>query len=754
MKKRTLIIGMLIVAMVFTACTNGKAAVQAASDIKAAVAEENLQVRLYPAYIMEDSKMKWGYIDGTGAFIIKPQYESAGDFTDNGMAQVSEKGDWKLIDLTGKPIMKSVYMYSGTSTEKETIVNDGSGKSYMYDKNGRLLFQTDGSIDKTVSGMTAFSRRIDNEKALWGYINTEGKVVIEPQYAWAQAFFGDKALVELKEGHFGLIDKEGRLIREIETKMAKGLSEDVFVYSIANAEGRDMYGYMTSDGEILLAAKYSDAKEFVGGMAIVNTSGDYGSKYGVINKKGEFIVPAEYGEITYLGNGIYSVPEAHEAYYLSTFVRKALFDNTGKQLTGFDFYDIETVGNGLLSVTDEKNTYLIDEKGNEIKSIPRAEGIGSIKLLGGLYKIEADNTLQYFSQDGKRLWASDNTFSFESGLEVRVKSFRPDRCMFIQYPEVTGMADVKVQESINKMLRESFVGDTKGSDKEGGYYINSIDESFSAEKNKELLIISKNGYYYPIGAAHGQPGREEYHIDLKTGRLYDLKDLFKADSGYKARLNEIVRGKIARVNEELGEQLYSEDIGDLETDGGFTFGREALQVYLAPYAIASYAAGFPEFSIGYDELRDMINTEGELWNSFDRAVPDMKAKITDEQYISDRDKVIEAINAYEAAIIEAINRDDFGLVESWLYKDSRLYISQKKLVEDLNKKGIKERLDGYTIEGITSDGFGIIRVYTTENVGIQYPGKDYTVKQFKWVYSVQYSYDSRKYQLTYIDKWD
>ncbi len=760
MKKSILLISMLITAVVFTACANGKEAVQASAEVNTATpavtegTTENLPGRLYPAYVMEGSDKKWGYIDESGAFVIKPQYESAGDFMGNGMAEVSENGAWRLIDLTGKPVMESGYLYSTDFTGQGAVVTDESGKSYLYDKDGSVLFQTDGAIDKPGCGMAAFSKRVDNEKGLWGYINTEGKVVIEPVYEWAQAFSGDKALVKIKEDRFGLINKEGKLLKEIDTKMAKELSEGIFVFSRADSEGRDKFGYMDLDGKLLLDAVYSEARGFVDGLAIVNAAGDYENKYGVINKKGEFVIPAEYGEITYLGAGIYSVPETHEAYYVSTYAKKALFDKTGKQLTSFDFYNVEALENGLISVSDEKSTYLIDGKGEEIKSIPRSEGVGSIKLLGDLYKIEADNMLQYYSQDGKKLWASNNTFHFDNGLEVNMKSFRPDRCMLIQYPEIAGLADSKVQESINVMLKEYFVGDSKGSNKDGNMYTDSIEIGFTAEKNKDMLVISKSGYYYPIGAAHGQPSREEYHINITNGRLYELKDLFKAGSNYKAKLTEIVKGKIDRANKELGDQLYSEHIGDLETDGGFTFRRDALRIYFYPYAIAAYAAGFPEFNISYDELKDLIDTEGELWNSFERGAQAIGGEKTEDFYAGDRVKIEEAIKAYETAMIEAINKNDFSLVEPWLYPDSTLYISQKKLVGDLNKKQIKERLDGYSIESIEGDNLGIIRVYVTEDIGIQYPGKDYTTKTFKWVYSVRYSYEGRKYQLTYIDKWD
>lgn len=759
MKKGNLLLALIIsTTVVFAACANSDGVVQTSSNAtepsETNGAVEKLLTELYPAYIMEGSEKKWGYINESGEFIIKPKYESAEDFRSNGIGSVLENGRWGLIDKSGERISESQYWYTSVFSEKATVVTDDLGKSYLLDEKGKILFQTEGSIDKLSCGMAAFSKQVDRDKSSWGYIDAEGKVVIEPKYEWAQTFSKDKAIVKINEGHFGIVDKSEKLLKEIDSNLIRGLSDDIFIFSKLNGSNGEKYGYMTVDGEIMLDAVYSNAEEYGdNGLAIVNAAKDFGNEYGVINKSGEFVIPAKYAQITLLGNGLYAVPESQENYFSSSFMKKALFDKTGRQLTGFKYYDLESLENGMISVTDDKNTYLVDGNGNEISSIPKAEGIGSIKPCGKLYKVAVDDKLYYLSKDGKTVWESDNTIEFDGGLKVKMKTFRPDRYMLIQYPEVVGLSDLKVQEKINGMLKDKFVGNNKASNKDGEMYNDSIEINFTADKNKDLLIISEGGYYYPIGAAHGQPTREDYHIDIRTGNPYTLKDLFKEGSKYNEKLTEIIKGMIVRTNEELGGQIYSKDIGNLE-DSGFRIEKNSVQVYFYPYAIAAYAAGFPEFYINYEELKDLINTDGEFWNSFDRDLSAEPEKTKNEIYPGDKIKIEETMKFYENSMVEAINKNNFKLVEPWLYPESSLYISQKKLVADLNQKQIKESLDGYSVEDIDTDNFGVIRVYVTENIGIQYPGKDYTTKQFNWVYSLKYSYENRQYQLTYIDKWD
>lgn len=750
----------------FTACTNIGAAVKTSANVQSGTAgikqtetepaESRIQKapELYPAYVIDGTEKMWGYINDEGKFIIRPKYQNAADFRNNDTAWVSERDKWGMIDQSGNFIIPPQYSWSPTFYGNNMIVTDDSG-SYLLDEKGRVLFHTEGGIDGFACGLSAFSKPAGHDKSLWGYINEEGKIVIEPKYEEAQAFSKDKALVQIGDGHFGLIDKKGEILKEInQAGRIFNLSGDTFVFTKSNGDQGNRCGYMTTDGKVLLDAVYADAQAFEDGLAIVNASKDYGNEYGVVDQNGKFVIPARYAQITSLKKGIYAVPKAQDYTFNTTYMKKALFDKTGKQLTGFSYYDLERLDNGLISATDDTSTFLLDEKGNVVNSIPKAEGIGSIKPCERLYKVEMDGGLYYLSQDGRKIWTADDTIRLDGGLQVRMKTFRPDRCMLIQYPEISGLSDSKVQQKINALLKEKLIGDNKASKKEGEIYTESVDINCDVAKNKDLLIVTQDGYIYPIGAAHGQPTREDYHINLRNGNLYTLKDLFK-DSGYSKKLAALIRKKITRINNELGgEQSYSTDIGKWEESSGFRLDKNSLRIYFYPYAIACYAAGFPEFTINYDELKDLINMNGDFWNSFDRdsfPEPDGSAN---EVASSEKKKIEEALNNYEKEMIEAINKNNFKLVEPWLYLGSSLYTSQKKLVADLSRKQIKERLDGYSIKEISTDNFGIMRASVTENIGIQYPGKDYTIRQYNWVYSLRYDYDNKRYELTYIDVWD
>ena len=58
----------------------------------------------------------------------------------------------------------------------------------------------------------------------WGFIDKDGKVIIEPQYAEAHSFSNGYAAVK-KDGKWGFIDKSGKLVIEAEFSDVRDFNE-------------------------------------------------------------------------------------------------------------------------------------------------------------------------------------------------------------------------------------------------------------------------------------------------------------------------------------------------------------------------------------------------------------------------------------------------------------------------------------------------------------------------------------------------
>jgi len=706
---------------------------------------------LYPAYIKQNNINKWGYINKKGNFVIQPAYDLAGDFYNNGLAVIKNKDLYGLIDKKGSIVLETEYKYI-TYIEENLFTAGDYKTSKLVDTKGKVLYELEGNIGKFSNGLSVVGRK-KNSNYEYGYINTEGKVAIEPQYINAYDFSGDKALVKTKDGKNALINKSGEILTTLNYEKVRGFSDGAIVL-----ENNNMFGYLTEEGKILVEAKYGRAEPFSEDYAIVNNSDKYNSNlFGLINKKGEFVINPQYGGIWKVGNNLYAVSEKSINNVIGWSGPKALINKDGKQLTDFKLYDIEYFTEEITSATDEDSTFFIDRKGAVINDLPRVSGIGTMKLMGDLVKAQIDHDLLYMTKDGKKVWQSDDSYSLKDGLTVKSVKYRPDRDTLVYYPQISDLVNKDVQTKINDVLKDKFIGTFSKSEKEDEMYEVSIDTSFTASLNKDLLTVKYNSYYYPIGAAHGQPSQLYYNIDINTGKLYSLSDLFKKDSNYVKLMSEIVRKQIEEKSKEENSMIFKDSYKGIRPDHYFIITKDALKIYFFPYEIGAYAAGFITFDIPYSEITDIIDREGDFWKSFDKNIinnantkqnTSLQPNLTTPQIQS-------AIKGYENNIVTAINNNDFAVVEPYLVKDSNLYKSQEDLIPNLSKQGIKEKLVEYYIKEVKEQpDTRKVKVYVEESIAIQYPGNDYSTKQFSYIYTLVPSDDSLEYKLSDIEKWD
>ena len=290
----------------------------------------------------------------------------------------------------------------------------------------------------------------------------------------------------------------------------------------------------------------------------------------------------------------------------------ALFNASGKQLTDYTLYDVQHFNGDYSSAANDTYVYFMDSSGKEITSLPSFDGEGKLLLLGDTVKAEIDGDLTYYRLDNTVLWKADNTTYPENGIKVKELKFKPLRSVMVRYPQVEGLPDSAIQKNINEQLESQFTESRANITVEDGL---SVDDSFKASLTKNLLTISMSGYDYYEGAAHGMPLKDFFYIDITTGNFYRFKDLFLQGSDYKTFLDEFIRTKISEADPE--EYMFFPDSFTGITDSPYFYLKEdSIVIYFYPYEIAPYAAGFPEFEISFEELKDFLNTDGAFWKSF------------------------------------------------------------------------------------------------------------------------------------------
>lgn len=177
----------------------------------------------------------------------------------------------------------------------------------------------------------------------------------------------------------------------------------------------------------------------------------------------------------------------------------------------------------------------------------------------------------------------------------------------VYYPSVVGLTNYTVQQKINhtiistlnKMLIDQYFYES---------YLVEMLANFEIKTN-ERGILSLNLIVYSFtGGAHGMTVVKSLTFDVKTGRHFSLKELFKPGSNYEKEINMIIRQRI----KDWDIQLLEPPFKSIRPNQDFYIADVTLVVYFQLYEISPYASGFPYFPIPILDLATNIKTEGPL----------------------------------------------------------------------------------------------------------------------------------------------
>ncbi|AZN41085.1 WG repeat-containing protein [Paenibacillus albus] len=571
-------------------------------------------VALYPASIKRVGGTKWGYINSNGRMEIPVRFDDANDFQKNGLAVVTEKGRTGLINASGQYVVQPIYDSIYPFSEKRAAVIDKEG-FHMINESGQVLTKRAYPyIADMRGGRSLFYITKDHadgsSQSLYGYLDANGNEVIPAQYEDATDFTSGRAVVKIKENVYALINSSGKRLATYPFAYVGPYGDGMLSFQ---RELSGKYGYIDEGGKIIIQPTYYAAMPFERGRAVVNTSADFHSEYGVINKKGSFIVEPIYNDVRSLGEERFALGNAidKEQPYIGSVY--AIADWNGKRLSDFLYNDVSEYQSGLASVSDTKQTYFIDRSGKPAPGYPRVQGRGTLTVEeGGLIKAFVDQRLSYRNRAGRMIWQQNVVIPLAPPYAVKEVKFNPNPDYLVYYPQVDGMADQAAMRNVNTKLKEmSQVKPIPANERLDYSYTGDFDVSFFKH---QLLQLELTGYNFPFGAAHGMPSQIYAILNLVSGHMFALKDLFKPGSDYVKVLSDIV-GKQIKEDPQYS-YVFPDTYKGISPDQPFFVTENALHLYFNPYDIGPYAAGFPTFTIPFAEIRSIINTNGEFWRSF------------------------------------------------------------------------------------------------------------------------------------------
>ena len=241
-------------------------------------------------WFMDDEKRQWGLCDAKGSIIISPKYDDVLDFSE-GFAAVNlgaqhigftpwrHGGKWGFINTRGEVVVplqfESVHSYSEglaqVTNDKRAKFIDRSAKTVLeigdshvgdfragvaplyvdksdhwdtdfIDRKGKKQFTIEGYASEYCEGLALVSVHQKSGGDLYGYIDRQGKFVIEPKFIEAHSFSEGLAGVALKKA--------------------------------ARWQRGEEWGYIDKTGALKIEPKFNETRDFRNGLAAVHIGGE------------------------------------------------------------------------------------------------------------------------------------------------------------------------------------------------------------------------------------------------------------------------------------------------------------------------------------------------------------------------------------------------------------------------------------------------------------------------------------------------
>ena len=248
-------------------------------------------------------QIKVGYINQKGNFIVEPQFDWGSDFQNGfatvykGKAEQIKKRKAYLIDKNGTVISspvpkKKVYVSFFENGIWSIFTYKKKGNEYGYmDSDGKVL------LDPQFSSIHGFSEGLAAVKLQnkWGYINKQLEMVISPQFTgFSTGNFSEGLAIVEKEGKKGYINKKGEIIIDFQFTYAEDFSE-----GLAAVELNGKWGYIDKNGEFVIKPQYACAFSFSEGLGRVHIDENrnaYINRDGIIVIEHKFDYDADFHE--------------------------------------------------------------------------------------------------------------------------------------------------------------------------------------------------------------------------------------------------------------------------------------------------------------------------------------------------------------------------------------------------------------------------------------------------------------------------
>ena len=294
---------------------------------------------------------------------------------------------FKLVFIT---IVTSILNSCGdeNSINEVKLIPVQSGEYFQYiNTEGKIIINPQFE-NATVfrDGLALVETSTDEDEPKFGFINEEGKFVINANYKESTIFSEGLAWVVVENAAPSIIDKKGEIKFTLQdAEEVRLFKNGLAAFSMVNEEGDENWGFVDKEGEIVINPQFSKVRDFSDGLCGVRNDD---GKWGFINKEGKIIINHQFDGVTYFKDGKCVVTSSK---------KDGVIDKEGKYIINAQFSSMKVDGDLFMvkqgdkfGWCDEDGKFIINPQfsevypfnDNEITSVKSGKSYGYIDKEG------------------------------------------------------------------------------------------------------------------------------------------------------------------------------------------------------------------------------------------------------------------------------------------------------------------------------------------------------------------------------------
>ena len=260
---------------------------------------------LIPFQIKEGKK--WGFMNIDGEVILNPQFKYAPSYAVRNIALIKEDGEkegesiYRFIKIKNNKyeVSKEKWDMAGMFKDGLAPVRNRSQKVKFINEEFETIFTVNAEKASSFNdGLAAICDKYNK----WGFIDKNGKEVINPQFDQIVYGFRDGFAIVANEkddgNYFMIIDKSGNIKLDLKQKYESVIS---FSEGLVKVLDHGEYGFINLDGKRVI--KMDDERDYISDFYNGYASFREGQEWGLIDVSGKEIFNANYDNPLYVSNG-------------------------------------------------------------------------------------------------------------------------------------------------------------------------------------------------------------------------------------------------------------------------------------------------------------------------------------------------------------------------------------------------------------------------------------------------------------------